>query len=197
MHARVHTHIHLHRERSLSCYLTLHHAALHLHTNTRLCSLNLSALLCFNGIKWLELTKEERECCQLPQWGHSHTGSCFHYTTMNMALTLSPSQQLLYSANLNKITPLVFLQLPTRHVLRHAFHQALSCEAPWGLMPSKCTGGVKVDIFNSHQNLQFEVRTSMLNSQTVKIPRQHTKRAVGWIHSELHCTCRPYNLHPA
>lgn len=84
---------HTQTQHSHSCYLTLHHAALHLHTSTRLCSLNLSALLCFNGIKWLELTKEERECCQLPQWGHSHTGSCFHPTTMNMALTLLPSQQ--------------------------------------------------------------------------------------------------------
>lgn len=133
---RGYTHTLTHRERSLSCYLTLHHAALHLHTCIRLCSLNLSALLRFNGIKWLELTKEERECCQLPQWGHSHTGSCFHPTPKNMALTPSPSQQLLYSTNLHKVTPLVFLQLATRHVQRHAFHQPLYWEALWGLVPA-------------------------------------------------------------
>lgn len=135
-----HTHTHLYTERSLSCYLTLHHAALHLHTSTHLCSLSISlpcsVSMTSNG---LGLTKEERECCQLPQWGHSHTGSRFHCTTMNMALTLSPSQQLLFSTNLHKVTALFFLQLPTRHIQRHAFHQPSSCETPKNVMPSKWT----------------------------------------------------------
>lgn len=80
-------------------------------------------LPCFNGIKWLEWTKEERECCQLPDYGHHGTPHYYEHA-------IDLQKQLFYFTNKHKLTKIVlfFFKKPTQHIHSSIFFQLSSCE---------------------------------------------------------------------